>query len=314
MSIATACRLANTSKETVYAWLRLGATEPESEYGTFREGFERARATAVLRLTRIVARAAKKDWRAAAQMLRVLEPEVWDGRDLKVERARRRKAVAEAEAAERAVERAKRFTWMLQQRLAPFDRGEPGENIGRPEPEGGDDDTGQDEDLWRPEHEGGDDDIGAGTRCAMEPEAGAEPPRLTLASWPPAAAWLRQHSTRFDGPTRWASGQHRDTAERWMGELGSRRPELADAVTRHDLTLVAKAWEEVFIQAVETAVGTDWRVPQDMGLPVERGFVTNACAWSTDAPVLVLWSACQRLARCRSLPGQTTRSRPPTSS
>jgi len=107
--IRRAARLARVSTSTVYAWLSRGASDPEGEHATFREAFERARTEAIAVLERFVVEAARKDWRAAERYLRVLDPERWGGRDLALERARRRKARAEADLAERDLEHARSF-------------------------------------------------------------------------------------------------------------------------------------------------------------------------------------------------------------
>jgi len=99
-SIRGSCRLAGCSSETVYAWLARGEVDGEGEHRAFLEAVTSARISARLRLTKIVAKAARSDWRAAVAYLRVLDPGGWGGRDLQLEGYRRRKARAEAEAVE----------------------------------------------------------------------------------------------------------------------------------------------------------------------------------------------------------------------
>lgn len=124
-SIRRSCKLAGCSSETVYAWLARGEDEDEGEHRAFVDAVAEARVAARLRLTKLVARAARKDWRAALAYLRILDPERWGGRDLKLEALRRRKALAEAMGAEAAVIQAREAA-LAQARMAATLAARPG--------------------------------------------------------------------------------------------------------------------------------------------------------------------------------------------
>jgi hypothetical protein len=64
-----ACQAAGIGTSTFYRWMSLGAAEPASEHGAFREQVLRAEAEAEVHAVAIIRRAMAEDWRAALAYL-----------------------------------------------------------------------------------------------------------------------------------------------------------------------------------------------------------------------------------------------------
>ena len=79
--VETAAAAAGISKDTLYAWLRLGARQQTGLAREFSDAMVKATAEAeALALTRISA-AAREQWQAAAWMLERKHPDRWGRRD-----------------------------------------------------------------------------------------------------------------------------------------------------------------------------------------------------------------------------------------
>ena len=79
----TAAAVAGISRQTFYNWLERGDPEGRAEadapFREFRERVEAARAEGEARNVGLIARAASKDWKAAAWMLERQYPDRWAG-------------------------------------------------------------------------------------------------------------------------------------------------------------------------------------------------------------------------------------------
>ena len=73
--IETAAAYAGVSKDTLYAWLKRGASVRSGPYRHFSDAVSAALATAEVSAVAAVAKGAGKDWRAAAWMLERTRPE-----------------------------------------------------------------------------------------------------------------------------------------------------------------------------------------------------------------------------------------------
>src|SRR5579862_1944907 len=78
--IDTGAAFGGISKVTFYAWLRRGRREKTGKYRQLVRDVEKAAAQAEVRDVSVIARAAEKDWRAAAWRLERRHPSRWGRR------------------------------------------------------------------------------------------------------------------------------------------------------------------------------------------------------------------------------------------
>jgi len=67
----TAARYCGVSKQDFYTWLKRGHSQKRGIYRQFLDALEKAQAAADVRDHALIAKAAEKDWRAAAEHLRL---------------------------------------------------------------------------------------------------------------------------------------------------------------------------------------------------------------------------------------------------
>jgi transposase len=79
----TAAAYAGIHKDTLYAWLKRGARErsPHSPYRQFSDAVEKALAEAEVRDVALIAKAAEREWQAAAWRLERKFPDRWGRRE-----------------------------------------------------------------------------------------------------------------------------------------------------------------------------------------------------------------------------------------
>jgi len=79
----TAAAYAGIHKDTLYAWLKRGARDksPKSPYRQFSDAVEKALAEAEVRDVALIAKAAEKEWQAAAWRLERKFPDRWGRKD-----------------------------------------------------------------------------------------------------------------------------------------------------------------------------------------------------------------------------------------
>ncbi len=76
----TAAAYAGISKDTLYTWLRRGASEADGAYAEFAAAVDQALASAETRDVALIGQAAEKEWQAAAWRLERKFPDRWGRR------------------------------------------------------------------------------------------------------------------------------------------------------------------------------------------------------------------------------------------